>query len=274
MTDRAKCVILVPANYGIEPECERGLAQLERRGYPVWRVPGFAAIDQCRNQVATDALARGFEELFWIDADIAFDPEAVDRFRGHGLPIVAGLYPKKSMRSLSSRLFSTTKEVVLGAGGGLIEIRYAAGGFLYTRREVYEAIQRQGNLPVCNEQLGKRMVPYFMPMVVEEEEVGGRKSDVGSQGPGAAWAEAHATVAAAHSPTHHSPAAIRRHCYLAEDFSFSHRARAADFKIFADTTIRLGHIGRYAYSWEDAGGSNQRFGTYVYRVLDAEARDG
>jgi hypothetical protein len=245
MTDRGKCVILVPANYGIEPECERGLVQLERRGYPVWRVPGFAAIDQCRNQIATDALARGFEELFWIDADIAFEPDAVDRLRAHNLPIVAALYPKKSMRALASRLFSTTKEVVLGAGGGLIEIRYAAGGFLYTRREVYEAMQRHGNLPVCNEQIGKHMVPYFMPMVVEEEEAGGRKSEVGN-----------------------------RFCYLAEDFSFSHRARAAGFKIFADTTIRLGHIGRYAYSWEDAGGSNQRFGTYIYRVLDAEGGDG
>jgi hypothetical protein len=62
---------------------------------------------------------------------------------------------------------------------------------------------------------------------------------------------------------------IRRHAYLAEDFSFSYRARAAGFKIYADTTIPLGHIGRYAFNWEEAGGSNQRFGTYIYRVLDA-----
>ena len=32
MSNRAKCVILVPANYGIEPECERALGQLERLG--------------------------------------------------------------------------------------------------------------------------------------------------------------------------------------------------------------------------------------------------
>src|SRR5436853_430409 len=83
--NNSRCVILVPANYGIEPECERALVQLERHGYPVWRIPGFAAIDQCRNQAATDALARGFEELFWIDADIAFDPEAVDRLRAVSL---------------------------------------------------------------------------------------------------------------------------------------------------------------------------------------------
>jgi hypothetical protein len=86
-------------------------------------------------------------------------------------------------------------------------------------------------LPICDKQWRKPTVPYFMPMVIETE-----------RGP---W-------------------------YLGDDFAFSHRAREAGFKIFADTTIRLGHIGRHAYSWEDAGGSNQRFASYLYRVLDAE----
>jgi hypothetical protein len=227
----SQCVILVPANYGIEPECERALVQLERHGYPVWRIPGFAAIDQCRNQVATDALARGFDELFWIDADVAFDPEAVDRLRAHDLPLVSGIYPKKSQRALASRLLPTTKEVVFGVRGGLIEILYAATRFLHTHREVYEAIREHWRLPVCNEEFGKPMVPCFMPMTVETE---------------------------------------RGNSYLADDFSFSHRARAAGYKIYADTTIRLGHIGRYAFSWEEAGGSNRRFGTLIYHVLDAK----
>ena len=41
-----------------------------------------------RNRLATEALADGFEELMWIDADIAFDPRSVDRLRSHNLPIV------------------------------------------------------------------------------------------------------------------------------------------------------------------------------------------
>jgi hypothetical protein len=231
MNDRATCIVVVPANYGIEPECEQSLLQLERRGYQVWRVPGFANIDQCRNEVATDVLARGFEELFWIDADVAFHPDAVDRLRSHNLPLISGIYPKKSRRSLASRLFPSTKEIKFGVGGGVIEILYAATGFLHTRREIYEAVRRHCNLPTCNEQWGKPTVPYFMPLVIETE-----------RGP---W-------------------------YLGDDFSFSHRARQAGYKIYADTTIRLGHIGRYAFSWEDAGGSNQRFGSYIYQVLDVE----
>lgn len=227
MSERAKCVVLVPANFGIEPDCERALLQLEKRGYPVWRVPGFSAIDQCRNQVATDALAAGFEELFWLDADTDFQPDALDRLRAHSLPIVSGIYPKKGKRALASRLLPDTKEVVFGPAGGVIEILYAATGFLLTRRAVYDAVQRHWNLPVCNEQFGKPSVPYFMPMVADSE-----------QGP----------------------------MYLADDFSFSHRAGVAGYKIYADTTIRLGHIGRYAYTWEDAGGSNRRFANYTFQV--------
>ena len=112
----------------------------------------------------------------------------------------------------------------------MIEILYAATGFLHTRREVYEAIRERCNLPTCNAQRGKPSVPYFMPMVID--------TDRGS------W-------------------------YLGDDFSFSHRAREAGYKVYADTTVRLGHIGRYAFSWEDAGGSNQRFGGNTFRVMDA-----
>jgi hypothetical protein len=232
MTDPEKCVILVPANYGIEPECERGLVQLERRGYPVWRIRGFAAIDQCRNQVATDALARGFEELFWIDADIEFHPDSVDRLRAHNLPLLAGIYPKKSARALASRLFSTTKEVVFGAAGGLIEILYAATGFLHTRREVYEAIRRHWNLPVCNAKSGKPTVPYFMPMVVVESDEAfsrhphPRSASSRQAGPlpeGEGEREG-ARVAG------EGEIAQSAHSYLADDFSFSHRARGAGSK--------------------------------------------
>jgi hypothetical protein len=47
--------------------------------------------------------------------------------------------------------------------------------------------------------------------------------------------------------------------YLAEDFSFCHRARQCGFRVMADTRIRLWHIGRYRYGWEDALGPRERF---------------
>ena len=85
-----RCVILVPFATYIAPGCERGLIELQRRGYEVWRIGGYAAIDQGRNQMATDALAAGFQETFWIDSDIEFHPDAIERLSDSGVRESAG----------------------------------------------------------------------------------------------------------------------------------------------------------------------------------------
>ncbi len=222
--DRGKCAVLVPFSTYIHPECERSLRELERRGYPVDRVGGYAAIDQGRNQMATDALRNGYVETLWIDADIGFHPDAVERLRSHALPIVAGVYAQKAKRSLSCYVMPGTASMTFGKSGGLVELMYAATGFLLVRREAYLKIQDHHHLPVCNEQFGRPMIPFFQPMVCPTE---------------------------------------NGHWYLAEDYAFSQRARDAGFRIFADTTIRLSHLGTYGYCWEDAGGGPQRFASYT-----------
>lgn len=50
---------------------------------------------------------------------------------------------------------------------------------------------------------------------------------------------------------------------MAEDYAFAHRARTCGYKIWADTAIRLGHIGNYRYSWEDAGIEHPRFASFT-----------
>jgi GT2 family glycosyltransferase len=54
--------------------------------------------------------------------------------------------------------------------------------------------------------------------------------------------------------------------YLGEDFAFSERARQAGFDIVADTRVRLHHIGKYAYSWEDSGISPARYATFTLNL--------
>jgi hypothetical protein len=225
--DPSRCVILVPVAGYIEPECARGLADLEARGYAVRRVSGYAAIDQGRSQMASDALAEGYDELMWIDSDIGFDAGAVDVLRSHGLPFVSGIYPKKGLRALASHLLPDTKEVLFGEAGGLLEIMYAATGFLLTHRRVYTTMREREKLPTCNERFGRPVIPYFLPMLAPD-------------GTG--------------------------HWYLGEDFAFSERARRSGFAIMADTRIRLQHVGRCGYSWEDAGSDRPRYATYHFTV--------
>lgn len=54
--------MLTPVASFIEPACEEGLRELEKRGYAVRRVRGYSAIDVGRCQLASDALADGFAD--------------------------------------------------------------------------------------------------------------------------------------------------------------------------------------------------------------------
>ncbi len=228
--DPRKCVILVPFSGFIHQECEDALEELERRGYRVRRVGGYAAIDQGRNQMATDALVDGFEETLWIDSDVAFHPDSVDQLRAHPHPIVAGIYPQKGKQALACHVAPGARSMVFGKRGGLVEVLYTGTGFMLVRREAYMTIQRKLKLPVCNERFGRPMIPFFQPMVRPIEE---------------------------------------GHWYLAEDYAFCERAQQCGYRIYADTSIRLWHIGSYQYGWEDAGLKRQRFDTFTLNFSKA-----
>jgi hypothetical protein len=93
--DPRRCVVLVPYFEAIHPDCEAALRELEGRGYTVRRVGGYSQIDVARNQMASDALRDGFDETLWIDADIVFQPDSVERLRMHPHGVVGGLYARK-----------------------------------------------------------------------------------------------------------------------------------------------------------------------------------
>jgi hypothetical protein len=213
MRRMSRCVILVPVGGGIEPLCEEGLEALEKRGYVVWRVRGFSQIDLARSQMASDAFREGFTETMWIDSDMLFRPDGVDKLRGHNLPVCSGVAVKKAKRALALHALPGTNEIVLGDEGGLIEVLYIGTAFLHVRKEVYDRVQAVCRLPLCNERFGNSLVPNFQPFAIQDP---------------------------------FSPPESGWRWYLGEDFAFCERARQAGFKIMADTTIRLGHIGSYS----------------------------
>jgi len=220
-------VVLVPVAGTIEPECDASLQKLRAKGIKVRVYRGSSAIDQARGIMVSDALRDGFTELLWVDSDIAFEPSDVEQLLDSNEPFVCGLYAKKGVRGLTCHALPGTTEISMGELGGLTEILYAAGGFTLVRGSVYSTIKEKLALPVCNEQFGTPFVPYYQPMVKDTD-----------KGP---W-------------------------YLAEDFAFSERARQAGFHVMADTRIRLRHIGRYAYQWEDAGMDTKRHARFRFII--------
>jgi hypothetical protein len=227
MSPGSRCVVLVPVGGAIDPGCDDGLKELERRGYVVRRVRGYSQIDAARSQMATDALAQGFDELLWIDSDVVFDPDDVERLRGHGLSLVCGIYAKKSRREFACHFLPGTRQVQLGPDGGVIEILYCGFGFTLTRRDLYETMRRELRLPACNQRFGSLLVPYFAPFAVKDGE--------------GFW-------------------------YLGEDYAFCERARQCGTRVMADMTIRLWHVGAYRFSWEDAGSDKERFLHYTFHL--------
>lgn len=221
------CIVLVPNNGRIESATNDALDELERRSFVIRRVSGYAAIDVARNEIASQALVDGFDETIWIDSDIAFHPDDIERLRDHGIPLICGIYPKKGRRELACNVLPGTESITFGTNGGLTELLYAATGFLYVRKCVYEDIQQKLNLPTCNQMFGDKVVSWFQPLIIDTP-----------QGPR----------------------------YLPEDYAFCERAREAGYSIMADTRIRLFHIGSYHYSWEDAGRTVDRFDDFVFHL--------
>ncbi len=222
MSER-RCVVIVPIAAHTEPECERGLEELERRGYVVRRRACHVAIDMGRSQMASDALAEGFDEQMWIDSDIGFTADDVERLREHRESFVCGLYAKRGPAELACQVKEGTTELVFGEAGGLLEIAYAGMGFCLIRREVFDDVRTKHALPTCGKRTKHPFVPYFLPMVIPHVDV-----------PDDNW-------------------------YLAEDYAFCERARVAGHPVMADTRVRLFHVGRYGYSWEDATGTRERY---------------
>lgn len=209
--DNSRCVVLVPVANTIEPDCEAALRVLASRGYAVRTLRGSSQVDLARSTMATRAMRDGYRETLWIDSDTAFNPDDVDRIRRHKTPFCAGLYVRKGVPQFAGKFLPSASPLTFGVGGGLVDMEYVGMGFTLIHADVYRAIA--ADLPECSGGYdGETVIPYFRPMLVPED---------------------------------------GRHCYLSEDYSFCFRARRKGFVVRADTTIKLGHIGRYTYTWDD-----------------------
>jgi hypothetical protein len=211
MRPASACVVLVPHYDAIDVETQEALYLLAHKGHEIRRLAGMP-VDTARNILASQALRDGFDELLWIDADIVFRPQDVERLRLHELPIVCGLYPRKNDKGFACEFRPGTGEVSFGKEGRLLEVRYCGMGFMLTRREVYGKIEQTESLVRCNKGRSTELVPYFQPMVASDGD---------------------------------------EHQYLSEDYAFCERARRSGFAIVADTSVRLLHVGRQRFSWDD-----------------------
>lgn len=161
----SKTIILVPAFTHLEQECEGPLQQLAKQGIDIAILKGNADIVQARQMLASQALKGDYDNLFWIDADMGFTTDDVLKIIKQAdelsLPILGGIYAKKGKKEVSCMTLNDDS-LSLGPGSGLIEILYAATGFLLTKRDVYQDMINAGLAEYCS---NGGFYSWFIPQV-------------------------------------------------------------------------------------------------------------
>jgi len=195
-------------------------------------------ISRARNASAAACLHYDCDYLLFIDADIAFDPSDVFKLLEHNKDVVCGVYPKKYYSASKVKyLANNHKEVFetdkwksssvdfatemdeaflqkVAQKQKLIEVNYAATGFMLIRKTVFEQIIRE-----------KPDIHY--------------KNDVDG-------------YSAFNNNDFYDffPAQVNRSSkkYESEDYGFCNLWRSLGGKIYVDPTINLHHVGTCSYN--------------------------
>jgi hypothetical protein len=98
---------------------------------------GQSLVSRARNWLTGDFLATDYTHCLWVDCDIIFTPQDVERLASHDEAIVGGFCPFKKDGELSlaaefSPDFPPPDE------RGLLPMRYMGARFLFVRRDVFE----------------------------------------------------------------------------------------------------------------------------------------
>ena len=193
-------------------------------------------VARARNAAAAATLHYETDYLLFIDADIAFDPADVYKLIDHDKDVVCGAYAKKyyspqKLKYISrhhSKLFETNEwkessvdfatEISesfmdkVGKGAKLIEVDYAATGFMLIKTQVFHKIIKA------------------KPELKYKNEVDGYMS----------WGDNFFNF----FPADINPESKK---YESEDYGFCNLWRSLGGKIYIDPTIQLQHFGSVAY---------------------------
>lgn len=178
---------------------------------------GDALIGRSRSIVANKFLTHTKDDLLmFLDEDIVISTLDITKllWEAHklNLPVVGAAYATKSKENPGFAIRPLADGVIkFGKDGGLYEVRSISTGCMVIQRKVLEKMIETEKVHYCKH--GERgYYPFFQD---KEMLIGGQ------------WE------------------------HISEDWFFTEIAMELGFKIWCDTTIKLGHIGQYEYTWDD-----------------------
>lgn len=178
---------------------------------------GDALISRSRSRAATFFLEKTQDDiLMFIDDDVVIDTLDATKLMHEAwqlkLPIVGAAYVTKSKGNPGFAIRPlTNNEIEFGANGKIHEMRSISTGCMVIRREVLRKFVNENIAPKCVHG-GSYYYPFFQH---EKMVIDGQWEDV------------------------------------SEDWYFCEKARKLGYSVHCDTTIKLGHIGPYEYTWDD-----------------------
>lgn len=199
----------------------------------VFVLEGDALISRSRARVATTFLLEtDYDYLFFVDDDVVWDTLDLTKMmweaKHNNLDILGAAYSIKDTENPTFAVRTLGNGVfTFGEGGGLVEVRYVSTGCMLISRKLLQAMADSGQFHLC-EQSHMKYYPFFDPM---QFQMNGK------------W------------------------IHLSEDWAFCQRALDMGFKVWLDTTIKLGHVGPYTYDWDDFGREpKQKKDSVIYEV--------
>lgn len=179
-----------------------GIRNLLPHSMPIIPLAGMP-YDMARNVACQTVLREGYENLAFLDSDVIPQRDAFVRLMSHGLPIVSGVYHRRSPPHGVPVMLRGNPPTWLTSypPNALIEVDYVGAGLMVIHRSVLE-----------------RLPP---------------------QRPGHHWFDWR--VQFSQLPPEMQPQNVGPH--MSEDFTFNSHCRAHGYRIMVDTGVQSRHVG-------------------------------
>lgn len=213
--NKSKICICVPYFGGKDWEHDQLIDQAKSAGYLVEVLHNYPYIDQARCLLAERALSRNVDIVFFIDHDMIFDVNDIERMAEEAYKrnaVVSGLYlTRRVMGTAVVQLNPVPDKILCFKAGGLYPCHGLPGGFTAIPRRILEGMSiKRATLPD-----GKTSVRlwFFNDVFWSEDKQQG--------------------------------------FWLGEDTSFCRRVKEAGYPMFVDTRPRIFHKGSHKFALED-----------------------
>jgi hypothetical protein len=221
-------------NGGIEPDTQICLDKLFYHNVssgtfiPIMKSTGSLIADN-RNRIIEEAFRLKAKYVLLLDTDMLFPPSAIERMKAHGKPIVSGLAHSKA-HPYAPNMYkfaepSVWTPIVEWDDGELLKVGCVGGAFMLIELAAIAHLQK----------------PYFAQPPVHDHYV---------------WLAVKDAMQRAGDPTQAFKDAVALYAdsrglplVLGEDYYFCDMLRRADIPIYVDTSIKLGHVGKWVFSY-------------------------